>query len=84
MLANKAPLQFQGRWYCKVGLPCSDPVRGAAASKSLEADVFRRVRFEATVGAGLPVIRTLQDLLQAGDTINAWKDIQWNRELFAF
>ena len=30
---------------------------------------FRRVRFEATVGAGLPVIRTLQDLVRAGDTI---------------
>ena len=71
VLANKAPLcSSKVDGIAKLAFHAlTSGQRGAAASKSLEADVFRRVRFEATVGAGLPVIRTLQDLLRAGDTI---------------
>jgi homoserine dehydrogenase len=56
VLSNKAPL----------ALPMSDP-----RSRLLwrEARSNGRLRYETTVGAGLPVISTLQTLLDTGDTI---------------
>lgn len=55
-LSNKAPL----------ALPHGDP-----RTKALwqEADVNGRLRYEATVGAGLPVISTLRALLDTGDDV---------------
>ncbi|MGC8825567.1 MAG: homoserine dehydrogenase, partial [Anaerolineae bacterium] len=38
-------------------------------SDFLQLTASRRCRFEATVGAGLPVIRTLQSLLDTGDRV---------------
>lgn len=55
VLSNKAPL----------ALPASDP-RGKVLWS--EADTAGRLRYEATVGAGLPVISTLQTLHDTGDT----------------
>ncbi len=56
VLSNKAPL----------ALPMSDP-----RSRLLwrEARSNGRLRYETTVGAGLPVISTLQTLLDTGDTV---------------
>lgn len=56
VLSNKAPLS----------LPADDP-----RSKTLwqEATSTGRLRYEATVGAGLPVISTLQTLLDTGDDV---------------
>lgn len=42
-----------------------DAIRNAIASSGA------RFRYEATVGAGLPIIQTLRDLLDTGDAINA-------------
>ena len=56
VLSNKAPL----------ALPLNDP-----RSKMLwsQAHSVGRLRYEATVGAGLPVISTLHTLLDTGDTM---------------
>ena len=56
VLANKAPL----------ALPWADP-NGACLWR--EAGPRGRVRYEATCGAGLPVISTLRGLLDTGDTV---------------
>ena len=56
VLSNKAPL----------ALPASDP---RTVSLWSEAGATGRIRYEATCGAGLPVISTLQSLLDTGDEI---------------
>lgn len=56
VLSNKAPL----------ALPLADP---AAASLWAAAGPRGRMRYEATCGAGLPVISTLQTLLATGDEV---------------
>ena len=56
VLSNKAPM----------ALPMSDP-RSAILWR--EARSNGRVRYEATVGAGLPVISTLHTLLDTGDEV---------------
>lgn len=79
VLANKAPLcslevegvaqlAFHGETLSSRGATVAADATGVATASATDVS-FRRVRFEATVGAGLPVIRTLQDLLRAGDTI---------------
>jgi aspartokinase/homoserine dehydrogenase 1 len=45
------------------------PVRDYARLADLFAKRRRHFLYEATVGAGLPVISTIQDLVQTGDTI---------------
>jgi homoserine dehydrogenase len=56
VLSNKAPL----------ALPANDP-RGRLLWS--EATAIGRLRYEATVGAGLPVISTLHSLQDTGDTV---------------
>ncbi len=46
------------------------PQRKYNALKSLLAKHHRKFYYEATVGAGLPVISTLQDLIATGDSIH--------------
>jgi bifunctional aspartokinase / homoserine dehydrogenase 1 len=46
-----------------------DAIRAASAATGA------RFRYEATVGAGLPVIQTLRDLLDTGDTLQAVEGI---------
>lgn len=56
VLANKAPL----------ALPWDDPAGSVLWG---ESGPLGRLRYEATCGAGLPVISTLRTLLDTGDTI---------------
>jgi bifunctional aspartokinase / homoserine dehydrogenase 1 len=56
VLANKRPLTGPKRLY--------DEIRAAAASHG------RQLRFEATVGAGLPVIATFDKLVESGDRVS--------------
>ncbi len=56
VLSNKAPL----------ALPMTDP---RTATLWSHTGAFGRLRYEATCGAGLPVISTLQALLDTGDTL---------------
>jgi homoserine dehydrogenase len=56
VLSNKAPL----------ALPLADPV---AADLWAQAGSGGRLRYEATCGAGLPVISTLRTLLDTGDRV---------------
>jgi len=56
VLSNKAPL----------ALPASDP---AAAALWAAAGPHGRLRYEATCGAGLPVISSLRSLLDTGDEV---------------
>jgi len=56
VLSNKAPL----------ALPVSDPRSSALWA---ETSSTGRLKFEATCGAGLPVISTLQSLLDTGDRV---------------
>ncbi len=56
VLSNKAPL----------ALPMSDPRSSALWA---ETSSTGRLKFEATCGAGLPVISTLQSLLDTGDRV---------------
>jgi len=55
VLANKKPLAGSAAAYARL--------LGAAAAAS------RRVRYEATVGAGLPVIDTFRKLVESGDRV---------------
>jgi aspartokinase/homoserine dehydrogenase 1 len=55
VLANKKPLA--GSW------------KSYAALQSASADNRRRIRYEATVGAGLPIIDTYQKLVETGDRV---------------
>ena len=56
VLANKRPLTGPKRVYDEIG--------AAAASRG------RQLRFEATVGAGLPVIDTYDKLVESGDRVS--------------
>jgi len=56
VLANKRPLTGPKRLYDEIG--------AAAASHG------RQLRFEATVGAGLPVIATFDKLVESGDRVS--------------
>jgi aspartokinase/homoserine dehydrogenase 1 len=47
----------------------SGPAERYAAIRAAEATGGTRFRYEATVGAGLPVIQTLRDLLDTGDEL---------------
>jgi aspartokinase/homoserine dehydrogenase 1 len=47
----------------------SGPMERYQKIKTLEAQSHRSFLYEATVGAGLPIISTLRDLLQTGDEI---------------
>ncbi len=60
VFANKAPLAVDYASYCAIAptLPSEDAPTG-----------WGRVRHEATVGAGLPVISTLENVLASGDQI---------------
>jgi aspartokinase/homoserine dehydrogenase 1 len=55
VLANKKPLA--GTW------------KSYAALLSASAESRRRIRYEATVGAGLPIIDTYQKLVETGDRV---------------
>lgn len=52
-------------------LPIGSSQRAFDGLRSLARKHGRRIRCEATVGAGLPVIDTLHKLLDAGDTIDS-------------
>jgi aspartokinase/homoserine dehydrogenase 1 len=47
------------------------PLTRYAAIRDACAKTGARFRYEATVGAGLPIIQTLRDLLDTGDELNA-------------
>jgi aspartokinase/homoserine dehydrogenase 1 len=51
-------------------IAASSPYRNYIALKELAAEFNTRFLFETNVGAGLPVIGTLNDLLRSGDSIN--------------
>lgn len=51
------------------------PLERYAAIRAASAATGARFRYEATVGAGLPVIQTLRDLLDTGDTLHAAEGI---------
>jgi len=51
------------------------PLERYHAIRAASARTGARFRYEATVGAGLPVIQTLRDLLDTGDTLNAVEGI---------
>ena len=73
VLANKAPLcSSQVPEIAKLAFQSKVMYEKAPSSSMIDnTDRFsNRIRFEATVGAGLPVIRTLQDLVRSGDTIH--------------
>jgi aspartokinase/homoserine dehydrogenase 1 len=53
----------------------SGPVERYEAVRRPVADGRARWRYEATVGAGLPIIQTLRDLLDTGDTIRSIEGI---------
>lgn len=57
VLANKKPL--------------AGPARQAEALAALAAQQGRRLRYEATVGAGLPVMDTFAKLIETGDEIES-------------
>ena len=50
-------------------IACSSPYRNYRHLKDLAREYNARFLFETNVGAGLPVIGTLNDLLRSGDTI---------------
>jgi bifunctional aspartokinase / homoserine dehydrogenase 1 len=50
-------------------IACSSPYKNYRNLKDLAREYNARFLFETTVGAGLPVIGTLNDLLRSGDTI---------------
>ncbi|MGB0513643.1 MAG: FAD:protein FMN transferase, partial [Wenzhouxiangellaceae bacterium] len=52
-----------------------DPVRADAAATALVVAGPARWRYEATVGAGLPVIQTLRDLVDSGDRVDCIEGI---------
>jgi len=49
----------------------SGPIERYRAVRAAETDGGTRFRYEATVGAGLPVMQTLRDLLDTGDELIA-------------
>lgn len=85
VLANKAPLALPYEDYLQIApelpgrtLPSAGVVDGSMDltdsqpySKLQTSTKIGRVRHEATVGAGLPVISTLEDLLASGDQIES-------------
>jgi bifunctional aspartokinase / homoserine dehydrogenase 1 len=51
------------------------PIERYDAIRAASAATGARFRYEATVGAGLPVIQTLRDLIDTGDTLHAAEGI---------
>ena len=51
------------------------PIERYDAIRAASAATGARFRYEATVGAGLPVIQTLRDLIDTGDTLQAVEGI---------
>ncbi len=74
--ASDAVAQYYASWLSR-GIHVVTPNKNAGSGDQLRFDLIRanagsaKFRYEATVGAGLPVISTLRDLLDTGDQILA-------------